>query len=88
MVYVNNRKVLQQAFRFYEKGGLFRSHPSTGWVRQSFRVPAGDAVIRLYVTPHGSAAVVRTLNGNFSGGSSRRLDAKLTGEGDVSAQLN
>jgi serine/threonine protein kinase len=88
LVYVNDRKVLQQAFRFYEKGSFFRSHPSTGWVRQSFRVPAGDAVIRLYVTPHGSAAVVRTFKGNFPGGTSRRLDAKLTGDGDVAAQLN
>jgi serine/threonine protein kinase len=88
LLYVNDRKVLQQPFRFYEKGGLFRSHASTGWVRQSFRVPAGDAVIRLYVTPQGSAAVVRTLKGNFPGGTSRRLDAKLTGDGDVTAQLN
>jgi hypothetical protein len=88
MVVVNGSKVLQEAFRFYEKGGLFRSHPSTGWVRQSFHVPAGDAVIRLYVTPHGRAAVVRTLSGNFPGGASRRLDAKLTGDGDVAAQLN
>jgi serine/threonine-protein kinase len=88
LVYVNDHKVLQQDFRFYEKGSFFRSHPSTGWVRQSFRVPAGDAVIRLYVTPHGSAAVVRTLKGNFPGGTSRRLDAKLTGDGDVAAQLN
>jgi serine/threonine protein kinase len=88
LLYVNGRKVLQQAFRFYEKGGLFRSHPSTGWVRQSFRVPAGDAVIRLYVTPQGSAAVFRTLQGNLPGGTSRRLDAKLTGDGDVTAQLN
>jgi hypothetical protein len=88
LVYVNDRKVLQQAFRFYEKGGLFRSHASTGWVRKSFPVPAGDAVIRLYVTPQGSAAVFRTFKGNFPGGTSRRLDAKLTGEGDVTAQLN
>ncbi|HEV3074996.1 MAG TPA: serine/threonine-protein kinase [Thermoanaerobaculia bacterium] len=88
LVYVNDRKVLQQDFRFYEKGSFFRSHPSTGWVRQSFRVPAGDAVIRLYITPHGSAAVVRTFKGNFPGGTSRRLDAKLTGDGDVAAQLN
>jgi serine/threonine protein kinase len=88
LLYVNDRKALQQDFRFYEKGSFFRSHPSTGWVRQSFRVPAGDAVIRLYVTPHGSAAVVRTFKGNFPGGTSRRLDAKLTGDGDVTAQLN
>jgi serine/threonine protein kinase len=88
LVYVNDRKVLQQDFRFYEKGSFFRSHPSTGWVRQSFRVPAGDAVIRLYVTPHGSAAVVRNLKANFPGGTSRRLDAKLTGDGDVTTQLN
>ena len=88
LLYVNDRKALQKDFRFYEKGSFFRSHPSTGWVHQSFPVPAGDAVIRLYVTPHGSAAVVRTLKGNFPGGTSRRLDVKLTGDGDVTAQLN
>jgi serine/threonine protein kinase len=88
LLYVNDRKALQEDFRFYEKGSFFRSHPSTGWVKKSFRVPAGDAVIRLYVTPHGSAAVFRTFKGNFPGGASRRLDAKLTGDGDVTAQLN
>ena len=88
LVYVNGQKVVQKEFRYYEKGGLFRSHATTGWVRQSFRVPPGDAVIRLYVTPHGSAAVVRTLKGNFPGGASRRLDVKLTDGGDVTAQLN
>jgi hypothetical protein len=88
LVYVNGRKVLQQDFRFYEKSSFFRSHPSTGWVRKTLNVPAGDADIRLYVTPHGSAAVVRTFKGNFAGGTSRRLDAKLTDGGDVAAQLN
>jgi tRNA A-37 threonylcarbamoyl transferase component Bud32 len=88
LIYVNGRKVMGDSFRFYEKGGLFRSRPTTGWVRRSFHLPAGSAEIRLYVTPHGSAAVVRTLSGNFTGGASRRLDAKLTEGGDVTAQLN
>jgi tRNA A-37 threonylcarbamoyl transferase component Bud32 len=88
LIYINGRKVIGESFRFYEKGGLFRSRPSTGWVRRSFHLPAGNAEIRLYVTPHGSAAIVRTLSGSFAGGSSRRLDVKLTESGDVAAQLN
>jgi len=88
LIYVNGRKVMQESFRFYEKAGLFRSHASTGWVRRSFHLPAGNTEIRVYVTPQGSAAVVRTLSGNFSGGASRRLDVKLADGGDVAAQLN
>ncbi|HEV3455830.1 MAG TPA: hypothetical protein VHG32_04680, partial [Thermoanaerobaculia bacterium] len=65
-----------------------RSHPSTGWVRRTFHLPSGNAEIRVYVTPQGSAAVVRTLSGNVSGGATRRLDVKLTADGDVAAQLN
>ncbi|HLX10293.1 MAG TPA: protein kinase, partial [Thermoanaerobaculia bacterium] len=89
ILYVNDRRVLQESYRFYEKTGLFhRAHPETGWVRRSFSVKAGNANIRLYVTPHDSAAVVRTFAGNFTGGTSRRLDVKLTGSGEVTAQLN
>ncbi|MBV8202589.1 MAG: serine/threonine protein kinase, partial [Acidobacteria bacterium] len=88
LIYVNGRKVLGESFRFYEKSGFLRSHPSTGWVRRSFHLPAGNVEIRLYVTPHGSAAIVRTIPGNLAGGSSRRLDVKLTEGGDVAAQLN
>jgi tRNA A-37 threonylcarbamoyl transferase component Bud32 len=88
LVYINGRKVMQESFRFYERSGLFRSHPSTGWVRRTFHLPSGNAEIRVYVTPQGSAAVVRTLSGNFSGGATRRLDVKLSADGDVAAQLN
>jgi predicted Ser/Thr protein kinase len=88
LLYVNGRKVLQESFRFYEKAGLFRSRPSTGWVRRSFRLQPGKAEIRLYVTPQGSAAVVRTLSDNFTGGAARRLDVQLGGDRQVSAQLN
>jgi tRNA A-37 threonylcarbamoyl transferase component Bud32 len=88
LIYVNGRKVLQEPFRFYEKAGLFRSRPTTGWVRRSFHLPAGNAEIRLYVTPRGSAAVVRTLAGPFAGGGTRRLDVQLDDDGQVTAQLN
>jgi hypothetical protein len=88
LIYVNGRKVLQESFRFYEKAGLFRSRPTTGWVRRSFHLPAGNAEIRLYVTPRGSAAVVRTLAGTFAAGGARRLDVQLDDDGQVTAQLN
>jgi predicted Ser/Thr protein kinase len=88
LLYVNGRKVLQESFRFYEKASLFRSRPRTGWVRRSFRLQPGKAEIRLYVTPQGSAAVVRTLSDNFIGGAARRLDVQLGGDRQVSVQLN
>jgi len=88
MILVNGHKVLQESFRFYEKSGLFRSRPSTGWVRHSFHLAPGNVEIRVYVTPHDSAALVRNLAGNLPGGGSRRLDIQLTDSGQVSAQLN
>jgi hypothetical protein len=87
-VYLNDRLVVQESFRFYEKGGLFRSRPTTGWVRRSIQLPAGSARLRVYVTPQGSAAVVRSLDGNFPGGASRRLDVKLDAAGQVTAELD
>ncbi len=87
LIYVNDAKVAQESFHFYEKGGLFRSRPKSGWVRRSVHLPAGNAQIRVYVTPQGNAAVVRTLSGNFPGGASRRLDVKLDASGQVTAEL-
>ncbi len=88
LMYVNGGKVLQESFRFYDKGGLFRSHPSTGWVRRTFHLKPGNVEIRLYVTPHGSAAVVKILNGNLTAGAARRLDVRLTEAGEVTYQMN
>lgn len=89
IVYVNGNKVLQESFRFYEKGRLFRSRPSTGWVRRSFSVKPGTVEIRVYVTPQGSAAVVRGVPpGNFAAGTSHRLEVQLTDGGQVTTQLN
>jgi serine/threonine protein kinase len=88
LMYVNGSKVLQESFRFYDKGSLFRSHPSTGWVRRTFHLKPGNVEIRLYVTPHGSAAVVKILNGNLTAGAARRLDVRLTEAGEVTYQMN
>jgi tRNA A-37 threonylcarbamoyl transferase component Bud32 len=88
LVYVNGDKVLRETFRFYEKGRLFLSRPSTGSVRRSFGVKPGAAEIRIYVTPKGSAAVVRSIPGNFAAGTSHRLDVQLTDGGQVTTQLN
>jgi serine/threonine protein kinase len=88
MVYLNGKRILLESFRFYEKGGLFRPKPSTGWVRKSFTVAAGTAELRVYVTAQGRAAEVRNLNGNFLGGATRKLDVQLNDGGQVSASLN
>ncbi|HVT59621.1 MAG TPA: serine/threonine-protein kinase [Thermoanaerobaculia bacterium] len=88
MVYINGNKVLQEPFRFYERGNLFRAKPSTGWIRRSLHLPAGSAQLRVYVTAQGRAAEVRSLSGNFPGGASRRLDVQLSAGGDVTATLN
>jgi tRNA A-37 threonylcarbamoyl transferase component Bud32 len=88
MVMVNGHRVLTESFRFYEKSGLFRSRPTTGWVRRSLSVRPGTAEIRIYVTVQGNAAVVKTLSGNLPAGASRRLDVQLADSGEVSLQLN
>jgi tRNA A-37 threonylcarbamoyl transferase component Bud32 len=91
MLYVNDRQVLHQSYDFREKGGLgglFRTKSRSDWVRKSFQVPAGSAKIRLYVTPQGRAAQVRTLSGNFAGGTTRHLDAKLASSGELDCSLN
>jgi tRNA A-37 threonylcarbamoyl transferase component Bud32 len=88
MVLVNGNRVLTESFRFYEKSGLFRSRPTTGWVRRSLSVKPGNAEIRIYVTVQGSAAVVKTVRGNLPAGATRRLDVQLADSGEVSLQLN
>jgi hypothetical protein len=80
--------VLLESFRFYEKGSFFRPKPSTGWVRRTLTVPAGNVELRVYVTPQGHAAEVRSLSGNFPGGATRRLDVQLSNSGQVAATLN
>jgi serine/threonine protein kinase len=88
MVYLNGARVLLESFRFYEKGSFFRPKPGTGWVRRTLTVPAGNCELRVYVTPQGHAAEVRSLSGNFIGGSSRHLDVQLNESGQVSATLH
>jgi serine/threonine protein kinase len=88
MVYVNGRRVLQEQLRFVERGGLFRSKTAPGELSRSLTVQPGTSEVRLYVTPEGKKAQVRTFTGNFPGGSSRTLEIRLSEAGDVTANLN
>jgi serine/threonine protein kinase len=88
IVYVDDRKVLAEPFRFVERGGLFRSKTAPGSFSRQLTVAAGTAKVRVYVTPEGRKAQVKTFNGNFLGGSSRTLEVKLSETGELTANLN
>ena len=88
IVYVNKEKVLNEPFRFVERGSLFRSRTAPGEIRRAVTVPAGTSSVRVYVTPEGKAAQVKSLSGNFPGGGSRSLEIRLSETGVMTAQLN
>jgi serine/threonine-protein kinase len=88
MLYSGNRRLLQRRFEFGERGGFLRSRkPAPGWFRQSLPLAAGNAALRLYVTPDGRKAEVQELSGNFPGGAERRLAVHLHADGQMTANL-
>ncbi|HEX3555357.1 MAG TPA: protein kinase, partial [Thermoanaerobaculia bacterium] len=84
-VYVNDKQMAQiklEASRHF----LSRIPPPHDRY-QTIDVPAGMAEIRAYVAPSGRAAILKTVTGNFTGGSSRSLEVQLSAQGQVGASL-
>jgi tRNA A-37 threonylcarbamoyl transferase component Bud32 len=89
IIYANGRPVWREQFRFYEKESFFRSRPTPGTLHHDLHLAPGPVEIRVYVTPEGSAAVVKNLPPvTLAGGATRRLDVRLSADGQVTAQLN
>jgi eukaryotic-like serine/threonine-protein kinase len=85
MVHVDGRNKLQT--KVGEKGGPFRKG-SGGRADRTVELAAGDAQIKVWVTPPGKVAKLITREGNFPGGSSRSLDIRLSEAGQASVILN
>ena len=86
MIYRGSQRLLREEFRFREGSGL-RARGTAGGFERSLTIPAGDADLRVYVTPTGRPAVVKTISGNFPGGSARHLTIDVAQGGGVSLRL-
>jgi eukaryotic-like serine/threonine-protein kinase len=87
MVLANKEWITQQPFSFYE-GSFLRRRGKPGWVRVAHEVTPGNVDIKIYVTPAGRSAVVKSIAGNFLGGAVRRLDIQMSASGVLTANLN
>ncbi len=79
MLYAGRDRLLREEFK-YSRGAV-------GGFERGVTLDAGDVDLRIYVTPSGEPAVVKTISGNFAGGSSRRLTIDVAAGGTVSLRL-
>ncbi|MEP7013516.1 MAG: serine/threonine-protein kinase [Acidobacteriota bacterium] len=87
IVYLDSRTLLRESFR-YKTGGFLRSRATGGSFQRPISVAAGTTgQLRVYVTPAGRPAQVKTLQANFPAGATRRLIIDLPASGTVNAQL-
>lgn len=87
IVYLDSRTLLRETFR-YKTGGFLRSRATGGGFQRQIAVaPGTTGQLRVYVTPAGRPAQVKTLHANFPAGMTRRLIVDLPASGAVNAQL-
>jgi serine/threonine protein kinase len=83
-VHVNDRNILQTNVG---SKGRFRGGKG-GRTDRTVEVAAGNAEIKVWVTPPGEGAKLLTREGNFLGGSSRSLDIRLSDAGQAIVDLH
>jgi len=86
-LYVGDEQLLREAYRFYRKEGFLRTAASAGQVEGVYDVPSGAATVRILVALPGRPALSRVLQANFPGGSTRRLNVRLTEDETLIARL-
>ncbi len=87
IVYLDSRTLLRESFR-YKTGGFLRSRATGGSFQRPISVAAGTTgQLRVYVTPAGRPAQVKTLQATFPAGATRRLVIDLPASGTLNAQL-
>ncbi len=86
-IYVGEEQLAQETYRFYRREGLFRTVPTAGTVDNHYAVPSGPATLRILVALPGRPAISRVLEGNFPGGSTRRLEIRLDENQELTARL-
>jgi predicted Ser/Thr protein kinase len=82
-IYAGPKQILGEPFRFYKRTGLFRNQPEAGRVEVSRQLPAGTTTLRIYVALPKRSPVVKTVEAQLAGGSTRVLKIHF----DSSAQL-
>jgi len=84
IVYVNDKEKARLTVEASRSGFLrLRKSEQPRDASKSIEVPAGTNPVRISVTPTGRKALVKTMNGNFQGGSSRTLEIHLSADGQV-----
>jgi hypothetical protein len=86
MVFMGDHQKARHEFPSW--GGIFRRRPERApEFNQNVEVPAGTVSLRVYVTPGGRSAQLKPLSGNFTGGSTRVLEVRLSADGQADASL-
>ena len=86
-IYVDGKQILGEPFRFYKRTGLFRSRPAAGRIEASRQVPAGNSTLRIYVAPPKRAPVVKLVEVQLAGGSTRLLKIHFDKADELSVSL-
>jgi serine/threonine protein kinase len=87
IVRVDNREILRQDL---SRGGIFsrlRRGDQGRELTRTYPVPSGTWKVVVYVTPRNKGALIRKLEGNFTGGETRRLEISLSKSAELTAQL-
>jgi serine/threonine protein kinase len=85
IVYAGKDKVWQASVA--DRGGFLHRNRGGGTIGKTVQVPAGSTDLKVYVTPPGQAARVKTVSGSFPGGASRWLVIRLPESQDPSVEL-
>ncbi|HEY2739543.1 MAG TPA: hypothetical protein VGK45_14135, partial [Thermoanaerobaculia bacterium] len=85
IVYAGATKIWQAAIA--DHGGFLHRNRGGGSSGKTVQVSAGAAELKVYVTPPGLAALVKTLPENFPGGASRTLTIRLSESKELSVDL-
>jgi serine/threonine-protein kinase len=84
-IYAGGKQILGEPFRFYKRTGLFRNQPEAGRIEAARQLPAGATTLRIYVAPPKKSPVVRTLEVQLAGGSTRILRIRFDRAGQLTA---
>lgn len=85
IVYAGATKVWQASIA--DRGGFLHRNRGGGNSENTVQVPAGSTELKIYVTPPGQAARLKTISGNFPGGGSRLLVIRLPESKEPSVEL-
>jgi serine/threonine protein kinase len=85
MVSANGRKIFQGSAG--DRGGFFRRSRGSARTGGNFPLEAGPVDVKVWVTPPGKAAILKTLHNNFPGGGTRHLEIHLSEAQQATASL-